>query len=955
MVLTNGERSVQFRHHLLFDYVTSRVFLDADGIVDGTVTFPKTEGVGLVLGPAMGFLLQALWSEDQDHNRFWTAIGNLVGASDCDPVIRSVAARMAAELPVLPEDVDAFARAINAGVPTANFTLARVAGAVAVRLEDEPGTALAPWVNLELQLSARPATVAGVLRMLAFMLIDRVQDPAVRADLGAAVRALLAHGYGLDDSRTLATPAIGFVADTITTGVNDSVALLRNVLTDDRFDRFGTEELPALARKINVVATASPEFAIEVYESAFARQVTDSRQTSMGGGRILNLTSNARQDFEHARWSLKEYFPRFLAAWPVQATQALLAAMAGYVERQHPISEGLTKRNFLIQNTEVSLQPDYSYIWAHEPHPRHAEDALALLSQFENWLETGDEATVLTAAEYAVQKASLAVIWSRLFMAAAARGGALADLLRPYGASPEFLITSDTRKDAIDLLATQYHALPMAERSALEQELIARPFDDFADPDRAKEGFVRRLFGAIGADRLATEAARAVLAGAPEGTTSNHRLITITTGWGADDDYDWLDQESRAEPVVRETIDQLEVVRQALHLEINNKEPIESLESALAALAGLKARLDARAIPDQTLIRRTEDTFAQGVHKVVSSDYINAHTSAETVIQLLDWIEEASRFSTPEVDDDMEAQFENSGPWSSPLAQLEAAEAALDLCLKRPETYPSLTPLIDRMLFDPHPAVRMNAAIRLVRIWDIDRTGFWVRAQRVIENEQNWRVLDLFITETMSTVVRHGAAREVADLVLPLVERCPAGGPRSAHIREHLVQLTLQFWIRFDFPDAAQKAHFWFASAVDNVEEVRGCIQWLRDAYTVGLRGAEDPAPAPHRKIAIALMAQAVEQATEVLTHYSTLTAPSEAETARARSAMQIAATSCQELYFSSDAFPRGDEQKRPPMTLEGSAIFLHETAPILRQLGKHGDPHTVYYLIQLLEPLLSG
>src|SRR5205809_738601 len=31
LVLTNGERSAQFRHHLVFDYVASRVYLDPDG------------------------------------------------------------------------------------------------------------------------------------------------------------------------------------------------------------------------------------------------------------------------------------------------------------------------------------------------------------------------------------------------------------------------------------------------------------------------------------------------------------------------------------------------------------------------------------------------------------------------------------------------------------------------------------------------------------------------------------------------------------------------------------------------------------------------------------------------------------------------------------------------------------------------------------------------------------
>ena len=139
LVVTDQQRSVQFRHHLLFDYMASRVFMDAEAIVSGQAVFPKAEGLGLLLAPAMGFLLRGLWAEEPRHNRFWTAVSHLLGAQDCDPVIRSVAARMAAELPSTAEDILPFAQAIAAGDAEAVAALSHVAGAVAVRLEDTPG------------------------------------------------------------------------------------------------------------------------------------------------------------------------------------------------------------------------------------------------------------------------------------------------------------------------------------------------------------------------------------------------------------------------------------------------------------------------------------------------------------------------------------------------------------------------------------------------------------------------------------------------------------------------------------------------------------------------------------------------------------------------------------------------------------------------------------------------
>lgn len=955
LVITNAERSVHFRHHLLFDYVASRAFLDADDVVAGSATFPKADGLGLVLAPAMGFLLQALWAEDTNHRRFWTSVSNLLGAPNCDPVIRSIAARMAAELPVVHGDVDAFAAMIDGSSAAAITALHHVVGAMAVRLEDEPGVPLAPWVHLQLALSARPEPITGVLRMMGFMLIDRVQDANLRADLGSAVRALLTYGFTLDDSQALATPAIGFVSDTITTDVNASVALLRQALSKDRFDRFAPQELPALAQKIEQIALISPGFAVEVYQGAFAGQVIENRQTSISGSRILNLTSNAKQDFESARWSLKEYFPRFLAASPVEGTEALMQAIEGYIARAHPPPEHLEELSFTVDNTAVHLQQDYSYVWAHDPYPKYAHDADELLSQFLTWLETGEESAVLAAVDHAAPLCRLGVLWARFFMAAAMRGGVLAQRLRPYAASPEFLLAFDTRKDAIDLLAAQYDQLLESERRALETDLLTRPFDEYVHPELAKEGFLRRLFGTIGAERLSTDEARMVLAAAPEGETANNRLYSNTSGWvEANDDYRWLNQEARVDPTVREAIADLDLVREKLRVGVGDNEPVENLEAALSALGELRNRLNDEAIPDRGLLHRAEGCFAQGLHKLVKSDHVGPDTGQNTVAQLVGWIEDASRLRNPEVDKDTETKFEEFSSWGSPSARLEAAGAALDLCLKCPGVYPQLESLIDRMLIDPHPAVRMNTAVHLVHIWNIDRDGFWQRAAQIVQTDANRSVLDTFISNTLGRLVWHGAEREVADLILPMVERFPASDPRNKTIRQHLVERSLQLWFRFGLEAAAVQVRAWFDHIADNPEEVRNGIQWLRATFTAGLRPEDKPDFAIQRPLAVSLLGQAVSQAGVALGRYKTLTEPSEAETAHARQMVQIIDTACQQLYFGSGAFRQGDDNPTL-MTPESAAIFLHDTAPILRQIGQHGGPHTVYYLIQLLENLVEA
>ena len=49
LVVTDQQRSVQFRHHLLFDYMASRAFMDAEEIVSGQAVFRRLMASGCFL------------------------------------------------------------------------------------------------------------------------------------------------------------------------------------------------------------------------------------------------------------------------------------------------------------------------------------------------------------------------------------------------------------------------------------------------------------------------------------------------------------------------------------------------------------------------------------------------------------------------------------------------------------------------------------------------------------------------------------------------------------------------------------------------------------------------------------------------------------------------------------------------------------------------------------------
>src|SRR5262249_40354084 len=84
-VLVNvaNDRYVAFRHHILFDYAASRVYLDAGDVEQTAQLLTAEHALGLMLGPALVFSLQDLWTSDPARTDFWTAIMRLVSDNDC--------------------------------------------------------------------------------------------------------------------------------------------------------------------------------------------------------------------------------------------------------------------------------------------------------------------------------------------------------------------------------------------------------------------------------------------------------------------------------------------------------------------------------------------------------------------------------------------------------------------------------------------------------------------------------------------------------------------------------------------------------------------------------------------------------------------------------------------------------------------------------------------------------
>ncbi|MDO9006067.1 MAG: hypothetical protein Q7V20_21700 [Aquabacterium sp.] len=941
-----NDRYVQFRHHLIFDYAASRLLMDVDGIVSGAKEYLRGETVGLMLAPALGFLLQELWSSENNRERFWTAVERILGNANGDPIFRSVAGRLSAELPEAPRDVHAIAVHTGAHRGHTAIALRHVVAALAVRVEDAPELNLAPWAALAGELAACVQAVPYVLGSLLHVLVITARPPQTGDAVGLGARALLRFAFE-PDSKIAASTVIPRVVSTYATNLTESRALLAQVFLPARAVSHNWDDVPALCREIATLVESDPDFAAEVYGWTFAGSVTESVTTSIGGSRsqILSLSSNSVQDYGMALYSLAEFYPKFLKAHPEPATRALIAAVEGFIRREHGLeNEDAVSRT--INSVEFKLIGDNSHVWAHEPDSSHSHDGEALMLKFLGAFVELPEANARAVADKIATNSGWGLLWSRLFLAAVRRGDSCVDLLWPIAADEAWLTRPETRKDAIDLVATGYSRRTAEEREGLESSAASFAMDGFTHPDAARSALMHRLFSVIGRPQLATDQAKAVLdAMSTEAfarSEQNERPFRLTTGWRPTEPYFWIRDLDKSLPANAVAIQALEAVKAVNESQLGKQADAIGTEQALELLEAVASSLHA---PDlhPALRLNGEGVIGKGCDHLAQGERLLATDQFDPAGRFLALLRIASTSANPEVADTTESDYERSQSWGGPAARIEAATAALDVCLQREDLYPRLVTDIDRLLSDPHPATRSQCIGHLVRIWSIDREGFWSRLKSRLRVETNLAVLKSTVGVLQSVI--HTDPERTEALIYELTARY-VGTLQESDVEDMLSDLFAILHVTYDRAEADAKLTEWTASPAAHSSALGTILYTLREAVVLGLQADQAGNDAVRRR-SQALMHRIVVAADAQLAAADFSQPLPQDELTRLRACAELVDKAAMQLYFATERATGGSG-----LDDAACAVFLNEVSPTLMLIGRQPNAHTIYQLLQLIEVL---
>ncbi len=977
-----GDR-IAFGHHVLFDHIAGRFYLDWDDPVHLVSQVTEDPAVGLLLSPSLRFAMERVWREDANGRpKTWGMIANIVAAPQTDPVVTSVALRTVAERVSDPQDIVGLCRLLRDGNRTDTLAeaLSRLARFVNMRIAEHGAVSAdvaKAWATVaKVAIGKEERALADGASVLLSTLFEKTDltDPDVFTLFGQASRDLLGFAWAsVPPMGRLTAMGIRFVAKSFGSDPVASRLLLGRILDPSRFTEHADEEAPWLAEGLLTILPFDAGFAVEVFAALFGREAPPDEKTWLGGqpSRILPLTSNRRQDYEHARWRLRQGLPAMLKADPAAGTHAVEASAIGLAFERKGGADYREQRRFVVGQQTFDIVEDNLTLeeWRTDQERRgRANDSV--LSDFATFLRDCPTEAFRTCIEAAMSGESTSSVWARLFGVGADRRGEADDLLWPVASTIDALNLRGVSRDAITYLAAVYGSRRPDERRQFEDGMIAHMQGATDEEARWPRAIAGRFLSIVAVDDLVTPAMKALRdeLDSEKQLVGNQPFMTFTiTSGPADGITDRLLERSGApiesgpdyeiRSVTRPLEDGLKGYDKSsdagrlLRLWVTTLHVVESID-----LHGSGAHPET--------LHACWGAVSNAVGKVAEDEaFVPGEAGLPALTDLLSLLDRMSTSPYPEPREDTNSSLMG---WSNWDVRVYVASSLMGLakrfCLADPLLVDRLTPF----LADPVPTVRLQIAQSLNVFWESARPAMWGMMEHIAQTETHKGVLGFFLSGPVFQIAGADPTRSEA-LVSQILARLPSRQDtpdldKERNLDEALGYLAAHLWVGSE-RDAAQA---WIKSWVDDIPEGEGrlwhVVSALRSALF--LRFAPD---APERDGLIQdrareVLLQVVQSSTEALQRAVVLQKDDTTEAGQATAARLYKAGdslldhACNQLYFGSGAFRSNTDDDRPGlMSADAMRRFLEEYGPLLDAIGECGTARTAYHLVELYEYLAAA
>jgi hypothetical protein len=724
---------VGFSHNILFDYAVCRLWLDelSDAVVT-KLSEPVNADLLLAIRPSIVMAFEELWSTDPSREGFWERATAFDQAPGMRLIGKIIAAGVAARMYTLVSDVAALLSALSKRSPSSVNLLRFTIQAAITQQDADPqyqlfGQNAAEWLPLAAALCEHLDQVAWEVRSLLWP-VSRGCVPLTQAQACAANTAAVALlGFGLSNPRyhNVVRVAEEVAAITVACNPDATVKALAEVLRDENLAIGAHEWLHPLAERLQTIAHASPEFALQVTDVVFATSGDRDAAVPMGG-RILPLTMNKHDLVRIARHDVQEVFEDIWERDPVTATRIFIRVMNATMQEEHA---ALTKpkrvHRFSFRGKMVTLTPDASHIWAAGEH-HDREEWHQILSTFQAGMrklaKSDGGATSLEAVlDVLRDEAALAVIWSSVLEAGAEDPETLGKAVSELLAATEILGEIETRKAAGDLIEKVFVHLPQGQQRSIEEAILRIPEDT---PEELAEYADRRrdrMLGCIPPELLQSPELRKIRSALESagGPPPNEPDFSISTSWGGGDDDWWLRRQgvTPEKPANAPLLRISKAVKAILRGGSSDKRisagaAAEYLSLLLQADAALKQATDV----DPPLVQQVDDEVIGACEQLAGSEGLQRDTPLVEFIRST--LRRGASAARPEYREEDDAQWDkdNTG-WGSPSPRIDAALGLMRLAANPDTVDEQILADLDRLSKDPVPAVRFQVLTHCIWLY----------------------------------------------------------------------------------------------------------------------------------------------------------------------------------------------------------------------------------------------
>ena len=417
----SDEQTVEFTHHVLFDYVAERLYVRPRRKQLAS-EFASKDPWPLFLRPSIALFYAYAWRYGRAE--LWMILEGLE-AAHVSGLHRFTGYSVAADAVVSRADLQpVFLGSTSSGASQRNWrTLllgiinAVTASALPKLLESGRGCW---WVELARDLIAtndRELIYAG--RGLVWNVSDQRKklDAECVGFLNEIAQRLIRFHRAEGDTSLQVRRSIAWLTETIMADLAGSTKLIREMLDDSELRRAGFVQVPALADCIPSLAPIDATLAREVYDAAFEYHERSDAPTPMGSA-VLRMRSTRRQDFDMARYSLDKHFDSLFEASPIEATRAVIH-MAGRKESDFRSAELTPLETFKIGSTDCHVRDDPGRRMQLEH--RAGNYAGSILDQWADALKALPEDSVLSVVKAVVgvlgAENESAAVWAHFFEA----------------------------------------------------------------------------------------------------------------------------------------------------------------------------------------------------------------------------------------------------------------------------------------------------------------------------------------------------------------------------------------------------------------------------------------------------------------------------------------------------------------------------------------------------------